>query len=308
MDVKRLLAVTTCALIAVAAGWTFLVVNYESDLGTNNIIRATDAGENATSGTNDPLVVLDFSEGDDDLSWSSMQLAVVSDGTTFTCSFGSQTTEDAQVSKVSASLGADGRTFTTVVDATDEDTFTHLDLPGQSMSDEANHTLRFSKTDAFLADGVQWAFVEDVSFQSMTEYDPGNLSNLTEDRLEWYTYDFAEHRVQPNDGFYVIQTQGMMFKVQFLSYYDQADEGRHPTLLTAALNGTSFPALSDTDLVQPSPCLIQMNDAGSGTWLSNASITLVENGVQICDGPCDLTVEASYETFRIQVEGIEAIV
>ena len=32
MNVKRLLAVTTCLVLAVAAGWTFLVVSYETDL------------------------------------------------------------------------------------------------------------------------------------------------------------------------------------------------------------------------------------------------------------------------------------
>ena len=125
--------------------------------------------------------------------------------------------------------------------------------------------------------------------------------------MEWYTYDFAEHRVQPNDGFYVIETEGMMFKMQFLSYYNQADEGRHPTLLVAALNGTIFPALSDKNLVQPSPCLIQTNSDADGVWAANASITLVENGVQICDGPCALKLEASFETFPIKVEGAESI-
>ena len=307
MSTKRWLAVTCCLLVAVAAGWTFLVVNYESDLGTSNVILVSDASENASIATDDALVVLTFSEADEDLSWSSMQIELVAEDERFTCSFGSQSAASKNASKVTASLGADGSTFTTIVDATDETSFTHLDIPGQTATDEANHTIRLSKTDAFLAEGVRWSFVEGIPFEDLNAFESSNLSNATEDRLEWYTYDFAEHRVQPNDGFYVIETDGMMFKMQFLSYYNQADEGRHPTLLIAALNGTTFPALTDVSLVQPSPCLIQANSDAGSVWAANASITLVENGVQICDGPCTLKLEASFETFPIQVEGVESI-
>ena len=307
MSTKRWLAVTCCLLVAVAAGWTFLVVNYESDLGTSNVILVSDASENASIATDDALVVLTFSEADEDLSWSSMQIELVAEDERFTCSFGSQSAASKNASKVTASLGADGSTFTTIVDATDETSFTHLDIPGQTATDEANHTIRLSKTDAFLAEAVRWSFVEGIPFEDLNAFESSNLSNATEDRLEWYTYDFAEHRVQPNDGFYVIETDGMMFKMQFLSYYNQADEGRHPTLLIAALNGTTFPALTDESLVQPSPCLIQANSDAGSVWAANASITLVENGVQICDGPCTLKLEASFETFPIQVEGVESI-
>lgn len=307
MSTKRWLAVTCCLLVAVAAGWTFLVVNYESDLGTSNVILVSDASENASIATDDALVVLTFSEADEDLSWSSMQIELVAEDERFTCSFGSQSAASKNASKVTASLGADGSTFTTIVDATDETSFTHLDIPGQTATDEANHTIRLSKTDAFLAEGVRWSFVEGIPYEDLNAFESSNLSNATEDRLEWYTYDFAEHRVQPNDGFYVIETDGMMFKMQFLSYYNQADEGRHPTLLIAALNGTTFPALTDVSLVQPSPCLIQTNSDAGSVWAANASITLVENGVQICDGPCTLKLEASFETFPIQVEGVESI-
>lgn len=307
MSTKRWLAVTCCLLVAVAAGWTVLVVNYESDLGTSNVILVSDANENASIATDDVLVVLTFSEADEDLSWSSMQIELISEDERFTCSFGSQSADSTDAGKVTTSLGADGSTFTTIVDATDETTFTHLDLPGQTATDEANHTIRMAKTDAFLAEGVRWSFVEGIPFEELNAFESSNLSNATEDRLEWYTYDFAEHRVQPNDGFYVIETDGMMFKMQFLTYYNQADEGRHPTLLVAALNGTTFPALSDENLVQPSPCLIQATSNADGAWAANASITLVENGVQICNGPCALKLEASFETFPIKVEGAEFI-
>jgi len=45
MNVKRLLAVTTCLVLAVAAGWTFLVVSYETNLGTDNTILVSDTGQ-----------------------------------------------------------------------------------------------------------------------------------------------------------------------------------------------------------------------------------------------------------------------
>jgi len=307
MNVKRAAAIATCVVVALAAGWTFLVINYESDLGTNNTIMVSDAGQNASASTDDPLVVLRFDEGAENLSWASMQMSLLTENGSYTCSFGSQSTEGGAPTKVKASLGADGATFTTIIDATDETTFTHLDLPGQKESDEGNFTLRFSKTDAFFADGVRWALVEETDFQGLTQYPSEDLSNQTEERLEWYTYDLAEHRVQPNDGFYIIEQGGMMYKMQFLSYYNQADESRHPTIVIAALNGTTFPALSDGDLVEPSPCLIVVEGNNTSVWASNATVTLVEHGVQICDSPCAVQVLAKYETIGINITGIDAI-
>jgi len=307
MNVKRALAVTTCVVVALAAGWTFLVINYESDLGTNNTIIVSDAGQDASSSTDDQLVVLRFDEGAENLSWSSMQMSLLTENGAYICSFGSQSTEGGIPTKVKASLGADGATFTTRIDATDESLFTYLDLAGQKESDEGNFTIRFSKTDVFLAEGVRWASVEGTDFQEFTQYPSGDLSNQTEERLEWYTYDLAEHRVQPNDGFYVIEQDGMMYKMQFLSYYNQADESRHPTIVVAALNGTTFPALSDGDLVEPSPCLIVVEGNNTSVWASNATVTLVENGIQICDTSCRVQVLAEYETVSINITGIEAI-
>ena len=87
MSTKRWLAVTCCLLVAVAAGWTFLVVNYESDLGTSNVILVSDASENASIATDDALFLLTFSEAEEDLSWSSMQIELVTEDERFTCSF-----------------------------------------------------------------------------------------------------------------------------------------------------------------------------------------------------------------------------
>lgn len=307
MNVKRLLAVTTCLVLAVAAGWTFLVVSYETDLGTKNTIIVSMTGQNATAANEDSLVVLSFDAGSEDLAWSSLHLSIATTEATYTCSFGSQSTQTEGSALVKASLGADGATFTTEIDATDEASFTHLDLPGQKLADEQNSTIRFSKTDAFLADGVRWEFVENVAFQDLSGYNSTSLSNQTDDRLEWYTYDLSEHRVQPNDGVYVIEVDGMMFKMQFLSYYNQADESRHPSLVISALNGTQFPALQNPDLVIPSPCLIVPDDGNTTVWGRNTKITLKENGVQICDGPCMIDIYATFETIEVDVEGTRTI-
>jgi len=307
MNVKRLFAITTCLVLAVAAGWTFMVLSYETDLGTKNTILVSNTGQNATAAVDDSLVALRFDTGAEDLAWSSLHLSIATSEVTYMCSFGSQSTQINSSSLVKASLSADGGTFTTEIDATDEESFTHLDLPGQKHADEQNSTIRFSKTDAFLADDVRWAFVEDVTFQALSDYNKSSLSNQTEDRLEWYTYDFAEHRVQPNDGVYVIEVDGMMFKMKFLSYYNQDDESRHPTLMIAALNGTQFPALQDPELVIPSPCLIVSEDGNTTVWGGNKSITLMENGVQICDGPCTIEIYVTFETIAVDVEGTRTI-
>ena len=90
MNVKRPLAVTTCLLLAVAAGWTFLVVSYETDLGTDNTILVSNTGQNATVADDDSLVVLSFESGAEDLAWSSLLLSIATPDETYTCSFGSQ--------------------------------------------------------------------------------------------------------------------------------------------------------------------------------------------------------------------------
>ena len=136
MNVKRLLAVTTCLVLAVAAGWTFLVVSYETDLGTDNTILVSNTGQNATVADDDSLVVLSFESGAEDLAWSSLQLSIATPDETYTCSFGSQSTQIDDSAPVKTSLGADGATFTAEIDATDEESFTHLDLPSQRQSDD----------------------------------------------------------------------------------------------------------------------------------------------------------------------------
>ena len=69
---------------------------------------------------------------------------------------------------------------------------------------------------------------------------PEDMSNDTNDRLEWYEYDISVHRADPNDGVYVIQKDDMSFKIKFLTYYNSDDESRYPTMLIASLVNRNF--------------------------------------------------------------------
>ena len=76
------------------------------------------------------------------------------------------------------------------------------------------------------------------------------MSNDTSERLEWYEYDLSVHRVNPNEGGVVVKDD-MAFKINFLTYYNQDDESRYPTMQIAAIGNASFPALEDPNLLFP---------------------------------------------------------
>ena len=303
---KRWASVTAVVLLFVGVAWTFLVVSYESPLGTNNRVLVSDPSSSLTNGSTDELVSLSFAEGGEDLSWSSVQIEITANEQEYTCSFGSQSAEVLNDSKVKSTLGADGSTFTTVVDAT-ADTFTFFDLPNQQESNASGHTMKFSKTDVFFSEGTQWAFVEGQNIGEITSVNSSSWSNETNERIEWYTYDLAVHRVDPNQGTYLIVQDDTIYKLQFLSYYNDDDESRFPTMLISALNKTEYPALNNPNLVVPSPCLIESDDDTLSHWNATESITLIENGVDICSSTCSLEVTILFETTGVKVENIEVI-
>ena len=74
---------------------------------------------------------MSFDEKAEDLAWSSLEINLIIEETTYGCSFGAQSNSTIQDGKVSPKLGADGSTFTTEIDATDSESYTHFDLPGQ---------------------------------------------------------------------------------------------------------------------------------------------------------------------------------
>ena len=293
-------------LLFVGVAWTFLVVSYESPLGTNNRVLVSDPNDSLSNGSTDELVSLSFAEGGEDLAWTSVQIEITANEQQYTCSFGSQSAEDLNEGKVRSILGADGSTFTTVIDAT-SDTFTYFDLPNQQESNLSEHTMKFSKTDIFFSAGIQWTFIEDKNIGEITAVNSSSWSNETEERLEWYTYDLAVHRVDPNQGTYLLIQNDTIYKLQFLSYYNEDDESRFPTMLISALNKTEYPALSDPNIVIPSPCLIESDDDTFSYWNSTETVTLVENGIDICSEECTIEVNILFETAKVNITNIETI-
>ena len=293
-------------LLFVGVAWTFLVVSYESPLGTNNRVLVSDPNDSLSNGSTDELVSLSFAEGGEDLAWTSVQIEITANEQQYTCSFGSQSAEDLNEGKVRSILGADGSTFTTVIDAT-SDTFTYFDLPNQQESNLSEHTMKFSKTDIFFSAGIQWTFIEDKNIGEITAVNSSSWSNETEERLEWYTYDLAVHRVDPNQGTYLLIQNDTIYKLQFLSYYNEGDESRFPTMLISALNKTEYPALSDPNIVIPSPCLIESDDDTFSYWNSTETVTLVENGIDICSEECTIEVNILFETAKVNITNIETI-
>jgi len=292
-------------LLFVGVAWTYLVVSYESPLGTDNRVLVSDSTDSLSNGSTDELVTLAFAEGGEDLAWTSVQIEVTANEKQYTCSFGSQSAEDSNTGKVTSMLGADGMTFTTVVDAT-ADSFTYFDLPNQQESNDSAYSIRFSKTDIFLSEGVQWAFVEGKNIGEITSANV-SWSNETDDRLDWYTYDMAVHRVDPNKGTYLLLEDGIIYKLEILSYYNEDDESRFPTMLISALNKTEYPALNDPNLVIPSPCLIESDDDTTSHWNSTETVTLIENGIDICSGECTIEVNILFETAKVKIANIETI-
>jgi len=301
MNWKRLAAATAILIVIAAAFWSYLVVTYESELGTSNVVQVDLTESVSDSSSDNQLVSLDFSDDAGDLSWSSLEISIIVDQEIYGCSFGSQSNSEMEDSKVVPRLGADGQTFTTEVDATDSESYTFFDVAQQFESNESDYWMKFSSTDIYLDSDVTWAFVEGAYFSEVQSV-PEEMSNLTEDRLEWYEYDMAVHRVNPSDGVYIFAKDEMSFKIKFLTYYNEDDESRYPTMQIASVGNTSFPALDNPDLVVPSPCKIITDDFDTDFWNANETIHLIENGGNICDGVCEIELAIKYETINVEIE------
>jgi hypothetical protein len=119
------------------------------------------------------------------------------------------------------------------------------------------------------------------------------------------TFQFIE--LTPNDGVYVLEKNDMWFKINFLSYYNSDDESRFPAMQIAALNGSDFPALSNSDLVVPSPCIIYTEDSDFDYWNANETIILAENGINLCSQSCEINVKIKFETTPVDVSRTELV-
>jgi hypothetical protein len=307
MNWKKPAAAAVITVVVAAAVWTYLVTTYESELGTSNVIQVDTEIAISDNRQDNPLVELSFADDAEDLAWSSLEINLVIEEAKYGCSFGAQSNSTSLDGKVIPKLGADGFTFTTEIDATDSESYTHFDLPGQLESNSTDYWMKFSSTDIYLSEGISWTFIEGAELSEVNEV-PGDLSNETSERLEWYTYDMSVHRVNPNDGVYVFVKDELAFKVNFLTYYNEQDENRYPTMLIAAIGGSDFPALNDPDLVVPSPCKIVSDDMDKNYWNSNESIQLFENQINLCDGPCSIKIVVYYETIDVEINERELMI
>jgi len=297
---KRLAVALAIAFIVIVAVWTSLVVSYEDGRGTDNTVLLSYAS-NASSGDSDVLASLSFEGEAVPLLWSSLTLEIEVENASFACGFGAQSIDAESSAKVQPQLGADGLTFTTVVDATDEESFTHVDLPRQGVGNESNRASADAKPDGSFGPNVGGAFIERGAFENQAGTSGIEFSANTEDRLEWYDYDLAVHRVNPKDGVYVLLVDELAYKVKFESYYNDADESRFPTMRIAALDSEDFPALSDPGLVSPSPCLIVAGDGDLVHWNATESIQLIEHDVDLAQEGQTIVVNIAYEGKPVRI-------
>ena len=302
---KRASATLAAALFIGCLVWWSMVQGYTPDRGTDNVVDLLVTNP-ATSGANDRLATVSFQDGAEPLLWSSVEMSLLVNGTTYSCGFGQQSLPSSEGALVKPLLGADGQTFTTVVDATDEETFTFLSIPHQRESDESNHSLRFSSTDIFVGEGHSWAYLEDAAFEDINSADNLTLSTNTEDRLEWYTYDLSVHRITPVGGVFVFQFEDAHYKVKFVTYYNEDDERRYPTMLVAALNGSVFPALEDPNLVSPAPCLIRAGDGDLTYWNASETVELYEQDINIRSATTPLVLVLAYEGIEVRIVEISS--
>ena len=298
VSMKRFLGVVVVTAILGAGYWYYLVLSYESDLGTDNEFTATDEITELTNGSDDVLFSLEFSSGTDELEWAFTTVTLNDGSTDYGCTAGGLSSVDQNESKVDTKLNADGLTFTLQIDSTSEESYTHLSLPNMKESSDSNFSLRFSKTDVYLGENAFEMVVEDVEFTDLNSIPENqNFSETSEAKLDWYDYDLSTHRVEPKNQIYVIQEHNITYKIQFLNYYNEADEARHVTMMVAWLDGDSIPAFADSSLVEQSPCLIMDED---GLWVPDEVIQIKENGIDICRTSCTLEMIITYEDVGVK--------
>ena len=290
---RRITLMALFMVSIVSTGYYLNIVTYENTLGTQNTLTVNTGM--STESTEDVLLDLSFAKGGENLSWNSVQLELNVEENTYPCMVGGMSSVVQDNGTVLSKLNADGKTFTINIDTNGEET-QYLDLHTMSVSNESSFSLSFLQTDIFLGEGRKGIAVED-DFSQIKADEGYVLDEDDEERLEWYSYDFSVHRIIPDSEVYLIEDRGVMFKVQFLNYYNSDGAPRHISLLAAPLGNSSIPALTDESMIQIAPCTVL--DDGDGVWGADEIISLQENGFSICEGECTVTVVALFEEKRI---------
>ncbi len=295
MNYKQIGIGMVSLLLIIGGIWAFMISSYEEDLGTNNIFVANDSADNLTNERNNSLFELSFSNAEDDLEWSKLSISIQNGTEKMGCSKGNFTSNKGSESKISTKLGSDGITFTAIVDATSEEEFTYVDLDNLIEGNNSNFDMRFSKTDIYLSDRVTGTIIEEIEFEELVSVPNQEFTETSDDRLDWYDYKLSTHRVEVKDKIYVIGIENNFYKIKFLSYYNENDDGRYVSFMIGALDNTTFPALSNPDLVSPAKCtIIELNDK-SELWEKNETIAIYENDFNICSEPCSIKITITYE-------------
>ena len=68
-------------------------------------------------------------------------------------------------------------------------------------------------------------------------------------------------------------------------------------MLVAWLNGSQLPAFDDPTLIAESPCIIEGAD---DSWSPNQSITIRENGIDICNRACSVEISIQYQGVNVK--------
>ena len=144
---------------------------------------------------------------------------------------------------------------------------------------------------------LQKFVVEDIEYNQLSEVPEGNVSDENSEGLNWYEYDISTHRVESLDQIYIVDDGSTIYKIQFLSYYNQEDESRHITFIASWLAGDSIAAINDPNLVKISPCIIVDDNL---VWSLSESILIYENGYQICQFSCQLEVVVRFENVKVK--------
>ena len=161
---KKVVLAIICALVVGSGYWYYLVSSFESDLGSSNTFVVEDDNSPLSNATNDSLLTIGFDDGSDNLEWAFTTITLDDGSNEYDCTLGGLSSTVQQEGNIQSNLNADGQTFTILVDATSETSFTKLFLPDMSETESTNFTLRFSKTDIYLGENVSWTSVDGVEF------------------------------------------------------------------------------------------------------------------------------------------------
>ena len=287
---KKIALSGVISLLLIGGIWYFLITSYTPELTTENEIELSDSQAELTNQSNDLLFQAAFSYGQDNLEWSKISMTIVYDNTEFDCTKSGLTSDLTYDSSVQSKLNADGGSFTVEVNADTED-FVMLKFDNMQQTNDSDYDMKFSKTDIFLGENVT-GIALDEDFEDVNSIPSIEFDENSETRLEWYDYDLSVHRVIPKSLTYVVNDSNVFYKLQFISYYNSEDESRFISFIISNIGDGEFPATNNENLIKTAPCLI--SSTNQSIWQHNETISVSENGIDICDNSCSISVEIRY--------------